>query len=79
MTNSIREILMRVRDAGALDDNYGAEGWAMSDEAIDQAEQALQDYFLELVDNTSSLGASHPQFANYISANELRKAIKEGK
>lgn len=35
------DILRLVRDAGAIDDNMGAEDWRASDLAIDQATAAL--------------------------------------
>lgn len=41
----------------------------------DQAKQQIKDLMLELVKDTSSLAGSHPQFANYISGQELQDKI----
>lgn len=76
MNSHIRLI---IADYGSIDESELGEDKFAGSFDLDEATQALEDYFLGLVDNTSSLGASHPQFANYISSNELRQAIKEGK
>lgn len=39
----LRALLCRVRDAGALDDNQGAEDWSFSDKVIDEAMSVLAD------------------------------------
>lgn len=39
----IEALLRDVRDAGALDDNMGAEDWTHSDKIITQATQSLLD------------------------------------
>lgn len=41
-------ILHRVRDAGAEDDNMGAEDWTLSDKVIDEASQAILSAILEV-------------------------------
>lgn len=41
-------ILQRVRDAGAEDDNMGAEDWTLSDKVIDEASQALLSAILKV-------------------------------
>ena len=41
--SNIQDILKRVRDAGAQDDNNGAEDWSHSDQVIAEANQALFD------------------------------------
>lgn len=44
---TIQSILKKVRDAGALDDNNGGEDWRYSDNAIAEAEKAIQAVVLE--------------------------------
>jgi len=39
--SEIDELLVRVRDAGAVDDNLGAEDWSLSDKAIAEAKAKL--------------------------------------
>lgn len=39
------EVLTAVRDAGAIDDNYGAENWTLSDMEIAQSKAAIQAHF----------------------------------
>lgn len=41
------QILRKVRDAGALDDNNGAEDWSHSDKVIEEAQAALLSIALE--------------------------------
>lgn len=40
----IREKIRQVRDAGAIDDNMGAEDWSASDKAIEVAMSAIREY-----------------------------------
>jgi len=41
-TDWLETILATVRDAGAEDDNHGAEDWTYSDSQIDRAAQAIR-------------------------------------
>lgn len=48
-TEGLDRILRVVRDAGALDDNMGAEDWTQSDKSIVEAKQAILDWVNEEV------------------------------
>jgi len=48
---SIEYLLRRVRDAGAVDDNNGAEDWSLSDGAIDEAKAAIEAMVRDILGN----------------------------
>lgn len=80
---TIADVLLRVRDAGALDDNNGAEDWTHSDKAIDEALHLVEQLVAERVigknqeNNYGGLGYTNEKAHRNSLRDEQRLALHD--
>lgn len=80
MSDFYEDLLRNVRDAGALDDNNGAENWNYSDDKIAEAKQKLLAHEAEVrIDELERMRKILDLSSSHARITERVAELKEGK